>query len=274
MAAALRESGIPANAQSGVGGLVGALLKSESKIFVLQSDLERAADVAGGSIRMLPPDSVNLQTCHTCARECSACLAICPACKAVLYVEPLTNSGTEGSADRVPLTEQQKNERIVAVWRGGDPLAVSEVVQRLREAGIRHHVHATEDHLVFELGMPRPKYVVRVFESDAPRAAELLAGIRESLPFGLSFTPVPEEEPTAPLQRSSGRWSPAAATSEVWSGEDASFADSVEACLRENRIGVRRSGSEPGRLQLFVMGGDESAAREIVREIIDGSPLS
>jgi ferredoxin len=311
VAAALREAGIPGDAQQGTSGLLGALFKSESRIYVLQADLDRAAAVARDAITILPLASLAIQTCHACAAECSACLAVCPACKAVLYVEPLAKAGrgenpdqantpelkycpscgAEYSAGHVqcsvcrvdlvsealrgrPLTEQQKNDRIVVVWRGGDPLAVSEVVHRLREAGIRHHLHATEDHLVFELGMPRPKYAVRVFESDAPRASELLEGVRESLPFGLSFTPVADEEPAAPLQRSSGRWNPATATSEIWSGEDASLADLLEACLRENRIGVRRLGVEPGRLRLFVMAVDEAAAGEIVREIRDGSPLT
>ena len=310
VAAALREAGIPGNPQQGAGGLLGALLKSESKIYVLQADLNRAAEVARDAIAALPLESLAIQTCHACHAECSACLALCPACKAVLFVEPLVKVGRRGSRDQgdipelkycpscgaeystghaqcsvcqidlvsealrgLPLTEQQKSDRIVVVWRGGDPLAVSEVVHRLREAGIRHHVHATEDHLVFELGMPRPKYAIRVFESDASSASEILGGVRESLPFGLSFTPVPEEKPAAPLLRSSSRWNPTTATSEIWSGEDASLADLLEACLRENRIGVRRLGSEPGSLRLFVMGGDEAAASEIVREIRDGSPL-
>jgi hypothetical protein len=171
-----------------------------------------------------------------------------------------------------PLDQRQQNEGIVMVWRGGDPLAVSEVVNRLREAGIRHHVHATNDHLVFELGMPRPKYAVRVFASNVSKTTELLADIRESLPFGLSFTPGPEEEPTASQERTTQPWNPASATVEIWSGEDASLVELLEACLRENLIGVRRAGREPGTLRLFVTARDEAAAREIVREVREVSP--
>src|SRR5882724_3678872 len=79
-----------------------------------------------------------------------------------------------------PLDERQRKEKIQVVWRGGDPVAVSEVINTLREAGIRHHVQPTYEHLVFELGMPRPKYAVRVFASDAAKAKELLSDIRES----------------------------------------------------------------------------------------------
>jgi hypothetical protein len=309
VAAALREAGIPANAQKGLGGVVGALLNSESKIHVLQSDLERALEAATKAIATRQHGFGLVQTCHACGADCSASLTICPECKAVLFIEPkkdamkgaaleslapsplkycplcdaeytashtrCTVCGVELVLEELrgrPLDERQQNERIVMVWRGGDPLAISEVVNRLREAGIRHHVHATNDHLVFELGMPRPKYAVRVFASDVSKTTELLEDIRESLPFGLSFTRVPEEEPTAHQERSPQPWNPAAATVEIWSGEDASMAELLEACLRENLIGVRRAGREPGTLRLFATARDETAAREIVREVREATP--
>ena len=309
VAAALREAGIPANAAEGLGGIVGALLKSESKIYVLQADLERALEAATKAIAIRQRGFGLVQTCHACGSGCSASLTVCPKCKAILFIEPkkdamegaalespapspmkycplcdaeytashtrCTVCGVELVPEELrgrPLDQHQQNEGIVMVWRGGDPLAVSEVVNRLREAGIRHHVHATNDHLVFELGMPRPKYAVRVFASNVSKTTELLADIRESLPFGLSFTPGPEEEPTASQERTTQPWSPASATAEIWSGEDASLVELLEACLRENLIGVRRAGREPGTLRLFVTARDEAAAREIVREVREASP--
>jgi hypothetical protein len=309
VAAALLEAGIPANAVEGLGGFVGALLKSESKIYILQADLEAALDVAAKAIAKHPSGIGSVQSCHACGSDCSSSLTACPKCKAILFIEaekdavrgakpqstppspmkycPLCDAEYAASSTRCtvcgvelvpedlrgrPLDEQQRNERIVMVWRGGDPLAVSEVVNRLREAGIRHHVQATHDHLVFELGMPRPKYAVRVFASDVSKATELLADIRESLPFGLSFTPVQEEEPLASQERSIQPWNPAATTVEIWNGEDASLAELLDACLRENRIGVRRAGREPGTLRLFVTSRDETAAREIIREVREARP--
>jgi hypothetical protein len=309
VAAALREAEIPANAVDGLRGFVGALLKSESKIYILQADLEAGLEVAAKAIANRPSGLGSVQSCHACGTNCSASLTACPNCKAILFIEakkdamesathrptspvpmkycPLCDAEYSGSNTRCtvcgvelvpeelrgrPLDEQQRNERIVVVWRGGDPLAVSEVVTRLREAGIRHHVQATHDHLVFELGMPRPKYAVRVFASDVSKATELLADIRESLPFGLSFTPVEEEEPLALPERSSQPWNPAAATVEIWNGDDGSLAELLEACLRENRIAVRRAGREPGTLQLFVTPPDETAAREVIREVREATP--
>jgi hypothetical protein len=169
-----------------------------------------------------------------------------------------------------PLDEQQRKERIEVVWRGGDPVAVSEVINTLRDAGIRHHVQPTNDHMVFELGMPRPKYAVRVFASDTAKAKQLLEDIRESAPFALNDTSgFDEESPPHPSARS---WNPSTATVEIWSGEDAALAELLEACLHENLIGVRRQGTQPGALRLLVMPADEAAAREILREVTDGAP--
>jgi hypothetical protein len=112
--------------------------------------------------------------CPLCDSEYSEAHAHCTVCGVELVPEKLRGR---------PLDERQRKERIELVWRGGDPSAVGEVIHTLREAGIRHHVQATNDHFVFELGMPRPKYVVRTFASDAARAKELLADIREASPF-------------------------------------------------------------------------------------------
>jgi len=305
---ALTDAGIPAHAEEHLGGIIGTLLKAESKVYVLQADVARALETASAAIAAQRGTGTTMK-CHACGADTSASLTACANCRAILYVEPAAETADTGGSQTVerpamkycplcdaeytaghsrctvcgvelvpeelrgrPLDEQQRNEKIVIIWRGGDPLAVSEVINRLREAGIRHHVHATNDHLVFELGMPRPKYAVRVFVSDAPRAAQLVAEIRESLPFGLSFEPPPEEK-AAPLpERSLHYWNRAAATTEIWTGEDTSLAQLLEACLRENRIGVRREGREPGTLHLFVMLSDEAAAREIIREVREATP--
>ena len=167
-------------------------------------------------------------------------------------------------------------------WRGADPLAVSEVIHILRDAGIRHHVQPTNEHLVFELAMPRPKYAVRVFLSDQARAKELLANVKESAPFVLDEPEDTAGDLDAMTNRSNDpSWSSGAATAVVWSGEDAAVADLLEACLRENRIGVRReeSGADAGpssgassEIRLLVPPPAEAASREIIREVREATP--
>jgi len=213
----------------------------------------------------LASDSRVLKYCPICDAEYRAEHERCSVCGVELVPEEYRGR---------PLTEKERKERIEMVWRSGDPVAVSEAIRILRDEGIRHHVLATHDHLVFELGMPRPKYAIRVFQSDAKAARQLLSGIRETTPFGIeSLSPdlleASELQPVPPKHP----WIPAAATIEVWSGEDAAVAKLLINCFMENRIDVRRAGREPGVVRLFVMAPDEAAAREIIREVVERSPL-
>jgi hypothetical protein len=180
-----------------------------------------------------------------------------------------------------PLDERQRKEKIVLAWKGGDPLAVSEVIHILRDAGIRHHVQPTNEHLVFELAMPRPKYAVRVFLSDLPRAKELLAGVRESAPFALDEPAegADDSDSVVTTAHATDRdFQPGDATAVVWSGDDVALADLLEACLRENRIGVRREDgatvppADQNQMRLVVTPAAEAAAREIIREVREATP--
>jgi hypothetical protein len=311
VAIALRDAEIPAYVEERAAGIFGGLVNSHSRIHVLSQDFNRALAVVAAALQSRDRAYDPTQICHSCARQCSAYLAACPYCRALLIVEqqlaresqaiavpqessvmkycPLCDAEYSGAHTSCtvcgvelvpeewrgrPLDERQRNERIELVWRGGDPQAVSEVIQTLREAGIRHHVQPTNDHMVFELGMPRPKYAVRAFASDAARAKELLADIREASPFvsmeasALALAAEPMEE--QPVRRRD--WKPAAATREIWSGEDAALARLLQDCLRENGIGVSCEGKAPGVMLLRVMPGDEVAALEIIREVREASP--
>ncbi len=205
-----------------------------------------------------------MKYCPLCDAEYAASHTSCSVCGVDLVAEELRGR---------PLDERQRRERIEVIWRGGDPVAVSEVINTLRDAGIRHHVQPTNDHMVFELGMPRPKYAVRVFASDAAKAKGLLADIRESAPFALSDDqPGAEDDSAIQPDRPEHQWNAATAIVEIWSGEDAALAELLEACLRENVIGVRRQESNGGAVRLLVMPADESAAREIIREVREATP--
>jgi hypothetical protein len=61
------------------------------------------------------------------------------------------------------------------------------------------------------------------------------------------------------------------AISEVWSGEDESLAGFLGAALKENGIAVRveRHGQ---KATVYAAPEEESRAREIVREIVEGAP--
>ena len=204
--------------------------------------------------------------CPLCDAEYREGFSICADC----------GVGLVSAEHRRLLRKTESNEPIDMVWKSGDPVALSQAIAALREASIQHDVKATHDHFVFELGMPRPKYEIRVFRSDAARARELLEPIYQSSPFAMG-EPVEEEAREAEEaekieERRAAGWNPKQATAEIWSGEDAGLAQVLEDCLRENHIGTRREGAEPGTLRLFVMPADEPAAREILREVREGTP--
>jgi hypothetical protein len=306
--ASLSDAQMPARLQRALGGVIGAITHRASTIYVLANDFDRALEATSASLAGHHGVSVQTQICYNCSNACSAFLAVCPSCKAQLIVEPFpaeedppaeshpaelkycpvcgieygpsydrcTVCGVElvsGGLRGRPLNDKERKESIEIVWRGGDPVAVSNVIARLREAGIQHHVQASSDHLVFDLAMPRPKYLVRVFTSDLPKVTGLLAGIEDSPFFGNEISPDFSEKVDMPVNLPRESWNPAAATAEIWSGRDAALAKLLEDCFFENRIPYRRQGLAPGMLRYLVLPSDESAAREIIREVLEATPL-
>jgi hypothetical protein len=309
VAAALREANIPALVEEAPSKILQKFFKAESQICVLQSDFQRGLETAAKAISAFADDLRETQKCYQCGAETSAALTVCPKCAATLILErksrretssaeetriprawkycPLCNTKypesfrncTVCGVDLVPeemrgrlLRADELKEKIVIAWRGGDPVAVSNVVRTLRETGIRYHVESTHDYFVFGLAMPRPKYTVRVFQSDAEKARELLSGIADSPFFGTEISSDFPDEPVSPVHQADTRWNPAAATVEIWTGDDAAFGRLLEDCFRENEIGFRGEGREPGALRLFVTKQDEARAKEIIREVREGTP--
>ncbi len=305
--AVLSEAPIPARSERALGGLIGAITHRASTIHVLTNDFDRALDVAAASLAPRPAGSAPTQICYNCSAACSAFLSACPGCKAQLIVEPLPAEDSipggshpttpkycpacdikygagfelcticgvalapEGLRGR-PLNEKERKEHLEVAWRGGDPVAVSNAIAALREQGIQHYVQSTSDHLVFELAMPRPKYIIRVFASDLSKVKELLADIQDSPFFGNETSPELSESGNVPKIPARRLWNPAAATAEIWSGGDAALARLLEDCFLENRIPYRCQGRAPGMLRYFVLPSDEPAAREIIREVIEATP--
>jgi hypothetical protein len=305
--AALSEAEIPARSERALGGLLGAITQRASTIHVLANDFDRALKVASSLLATRQTKSARTQICYNCSASSSAFLAACPSCKAQLIVEPVTAEDSIPEASHPttlkycpvchveygsgfelctvcgaglvpaelrgrPLNEKERKERLEVAWRGGDPVAVSNAIAALREQGIQHNVQATSDHLVFELAMPRPKYIIRVFASDLPKVKELLADIQDSPFFGNKSSSEIAERGDASTIPARGPWNPAAATAEIWSGADAALGQLLEDCFVENRIPYRRQGRAPGTLRYFVLPSDEPAAREIIREVTQATP--
>jgi hypothetical protein len=67
-------------------------------------------------------------------------------------------------------------------------------------------------------------------------------------------------------------WYPEDATLEVWSGNPKERGSQVEMSLRENRINYRMTMENDALKRVFVMPENEARAREIVGEIVEGTP--
>ena len=177
-------------------------------------------------------------------------------------------------------------------WKGDDPRVHAELCAVLDEAGIPHNTVYRRDHLfnlrnnaAYEVGVPFSMYaraenvVKEAYGTDdvGDVGAQELQGTPE-----LSFRPIrklpqtltPAEEENIPGPPSAGEehdWYPEDATAKVWSTETEEPCQFLVAALHENGIRCRvdRDGA---RANLYVWPEDENRAREIIREVVEGTP--
>jgi hypothetical protein len=199
----------------------------------------------------------------------------------------------EGGEYRVPGGPGDPNEDpFCSFWKGDDPRVHAELCGVLEEAGIPHNTVFRRDHLfnlrnyaAFELGVPfsmyeraenviKEAYSTEDVADGGAQEVQLLAerpirSIRE-----LPETLAPAEEENIPGPPSAGEgtdWPPEEATVEVWSTVSGEPSEFLVAALLENgmRCRVQKSGQ---RTELYVLPKDEQRAREIVREVVEGTP--
>ena len=213
--------------------------------------------------------------CPLCKAEYREGVYRCADCDAALVNSLPDEEG--GNAD----SQETEQEVAVLLTREQDPVFLTALLTALNEAGIPHRETAIHDHDAF-LSNPFPSrhrfgagYEVRVLGSDVQAAKRVLSELEEKaivLPAdaqkaneleaaGFGDREVPED------------WDAHRATAEVWMGEDPDLAQFLADTLRENGIGSRTD-PNPGRLRLVVYPEDSDRAREIVREVLEGTPPS
>lgn len=169
-------------------------------------------------------------------------------------------------------------ESAVLLWRGGDPATFAALIGTLREAHI-----PLFDSLSHNPGVatsspfPSPydaasSFEVRVRPSDRKRAEHILDALLDQEPEDLDIAAA--EGPVVAEHDLPDDWEPADATTEVWTGDDASFARTLHTCLRENGIPTRTVDDDPGRIHIFVRPEEADHACKILREITEGKPLT
>jgi hypothetical protein len=197
--------------------------------------------------------------CPLCRAEFDRPIARCPNCGAALVA-------SEEEADRsVPRSE---------LWAGDHPDICERLVQELAKSDINYFAERRSGGIRYG-PMDEPRFRVYVLESEVERATNVVKSVEGEF----------REDPSAridgieAIRRGSSRtsqasddWHPEDRGVEVWSGSNPNLAEFLKESMRANEIGFRVSGDLEAQQRLEVRTEDETRAREIVREVIEGTP--
>lgn len=209
---------------------------------------------------------------------------ICPQCKCE-YIRGVTQCADCG----VPLVHElassaadsQEDKEIISIWAGSDSGERSAVRGALEKAGIAVIDQEAPGHLFFPSNQPKAEILVS--PEDVERAKTVLADLgisahpdemtdEEREAMALPESDFPEGDEPESLQVDSPEdWDEDDPGSEVWAGDSEDLADTLKLCLREIGIASHKT-SDAGRWRVAVRPEHQSRAREIVREVVEGSP--
>jgi hypothetical protein len=212
----------------------------------------------------------------------------CPECKAEYRdgftrgvdcdVDLVANQSEIKRKSRVRTNQQGDLSNLQEVWAGNDQEGCVATCLTLKDAGIPYEVAQSKIQFLrgaeanFKISVPSSFYKQAgelagrdtLDFSDDPKDQEIM-----ELPDGgiIAATEAATDE-----GRYSTEWYPEDATVEVASPSNRERSWMIIDSFRENFIRYRESSSSDGLKQIFVLPEDESRAREIVREIEEGSP--
>jgi len=226
----LREAGIPCSEDAKAEYWVYAFRakRPQFAIYIFARDAEKARIASGMEFGPLHPKptvpaldpGVPKQSCPACATEFAAGTSRCPNCGAdLLGWQPSGSAEQAVSVDDTTdadLADDGSNgDNSEIVWRGGDPVTFSRVLEILREDQILHYAHQTSDHFAFAEAMPCPKLHVRVPVADAARAVQLLQELQDPFPLVAEEPPAGERPEIAPSEGATQEGATAADAPEV-----------------------------------------------------------
>jgi len=172
-------------------------------------------------------------------------------------------------------TPSEVQGSFITLWAGEDPALHTSLVEELRDAEIpfldrpigRDAVAPTSDPLPIDW-KPRFGFEVAVASSDFAAAEKILDRLLDEEPVDVEL-PAEDDVPppaAAPAPAQLGK-----TTTAVWSGDDADRARFLTEALKENEIPVRAE-TQGNQSTLYVPPEEETLAREIIREILEGAP--
>ena len=164
---------------------------------------------------------------------------------------------------------------LILLWAGEDPALHSTLLEELEAAGIPYVDKPTGNDEVAPTSDPLPIDWKARFGFEVAVASSSLAAAETILERLLDEEPVDMELPEGAAGAPGGA-TPAhlsAATSAVWTGvgEEQGRAEFLSEALKENEIPVRVE-VQGSATTLYVPPEEETLAREIIREIVDGAP--
>ena len=211
----------------------------------------------------------------------------CPQCKAE-YRQGFTRCADcdVELVDTLPQESERTGEANRIIWMGDSQATCVALCLQLKDEGIRYQVTEAMKSRNARMTVTW-KYGLAVPAEDEKKAKELLelpeTVVEESselteededqalleLPEGDESTPGAVRKGSSYL----GPWYPEDATVEVFAETPTFESGLIEMSLKENEIRARIEVQEDGRKKIFVLPEDEPAAREIIREIVEDTPL-
>ncbi len=164
---------------------------------------------------------------------------------------------------------------LVMLWAGEDPALHSSLLEELEAAGIPYvdkptgaeEVAPTADTLPIDW-KARFGFQVAVPSSSLAVAEKILERLLDEEPVDMEL---PAEDDAAPAAVAPEPAHLSNATVAVWSGDDQERVNFVSQALKENEIPVRVE-KHGEQTTIYVPPEEETLAREIIREIVEGAP--
>lgn len=181
-----------------------------------------------------------------------------------------------GTWEDAMATPSEMQGSFVTLWAGEDPVLHTSLLEELRDAEIafidkpigRDSVAPTSDPLPIDW-KARFGFEVAVSSLDLAAAEKILDKLLDEEPTQDMELPAEDDVPppaAVPTQATTGK-----TNSAVWSGDDTERAEFLSQALKENEIPVRVE-KQGQQSTLYVPPEEETLAREIIREIIEGAP--
>jgi hypothetical protein len=188
--------------------------------------------------------------------------------------------------DALPQEPERAGQADTIIWMGDSQETCVALCLELKDAEISYQVTEGMKSLGAGIGVTR-RYELRVSAEDEKRAKELLElpetvveesseETEEDEDQALMEWPQADESTPGTVRKGNsylGPWYPEDATVEVFRETPTFESGLIEMSLKENEIRARIEVQEDGFKKVFVLPEDEAAAKEIVREIVEDTPL-